>query len=72
MVDEVFGGKKPTALSEGVMTEKMSSLAFYIAHSAIHTAAVADTEGFASNREFYSKIAPMVENLSYKIVGEVM
>ena len=66
---EVRGGVSD--VYEGKFEEEMSTLANFLAQSALNSIVLSKDVVPPSYHEFYTKVEPMVDNLSFKIINEV-
>ena len=77
MIDEVFGYSGQGIDIESVirdgrcLSKEISKLAHFVAHSALHSAATPADELAATEEDFFERINPLINNLSFRIVNEV-
>jgi len=87
MIDEVFGYAKQgidvdSVIRDGhTLSKEINKLAHFVAHSALHAAAVPQTDPnapeepgaqvTATEEEFFARLTPLISNLSFRIVNEV-
>ena len=77
LLDEVFASSRtPTDFANIIkggekLSEEITDIAHYVAHSAIHVAALPGDDSMPTNEQFFANLDPMINNLTFRIVTEV-